>query len=163
MYRGLVTKDLDYPLLALRWEIQAAFYGFDMAWMLNGLLAELLFGDIMVEIPKYVRNDNSTAAYQVDSPNTVTNEKRLSGFLESNRWGLERDNWLSTGYIPGRLNTSDGLTKSMSSANLGRLCKWKYIFQIATEFQKGEIRNRIPAEKHYIVYHETMQGKGFGH
>ena len=37
---------------------QAAFYGFDMARMLKGLLAELLFGNIGVAIPTYVRNDN---------------------------------------------------------------------------------------------------------
>ena len=36
-------------------EIQAAFYGFDMAMMLKGLLAELLFGNIGKEIPTYAR------------------------------------------------------------------------------------------------------------
>ena len=77
------------------------FYGFDMARMLKGLLAELLFWDIGAGIPTYVRNDNSTAVYQVDSANAVTNEKRLNSFLESNRGELERDNWLSIGYIPG--------------------------------------------------------------
>ena len=51
---------------------------------------------------------------------------RLNGFLESNREELERDNWLSIGYIPGGLDTSGGLTKSMSIANLRRLFKWEY-------------------------------------
>ena len=40
----------------------------------QGLLAELIFGNMGVAIPTYVRNDNSDAAYQVGSVNTVTNE-----------------------------------------------------------------------------------------
>ena len=56
-----------------------------MARMLNGLLSELSLGDVGVEIPTYVRNDNSDAVYQVDSVNTATNEKRPDGFLEINR------------------------------------------------------------------------------
>ena len=66
-------------------EIQAGFYVPGMARMLKGLLAELLFGNIGVEMPTYVRNNNSTVAHQVDSVKTVTNAKRLNGFLESNR------------------------------------------------------------------------------
>ena len=50
------------------------FYGFDIARMLKGLFSELLFGNIGAGIPTYVRSGNSTAAYQVDSLNTVTNE-----------------------------------------------------------------------------------------
>ena len=62
-----------------------SFYGFDMPRMLGCLLVELLFGNIGVSIPTYVRNDNPTAAYQVDAVNTVTNAKRINGFLESHR------------------------------------------------------------------------------
>ena len=62
-------------------EIQAAFYGSDMARMLKCLLAELLFGNIG-GIPTYARYDNSTVLYQVDSSNTVTGEKRLNGSPE---------------------------------------------------------------------------------
>ena len=62
-----------------------------MARMLKGLSSELLRGNLGVEIPTYVRNDNSTAAYQVDSADTVTNGKRLNGFLDSNRVELERE------------------------------------------------------------------------
>ena len=54
-------------------EIQAVFYGFDMARTLQGLLAELLFGNMGVEIPTYVRKDNAAAVYQADSANAVTN------------------------------------------------------------------------------------------
>ena len=56
-----------------------------MAGALKGILAELLFGNIGVVIPTYVRNDNSDAAYRSDYVNTVENGKRLNGFLESNR------------------------------------------------------------------------------
>ena len=68
-------------------EIQALFYGFDMARMLKGLLEELTFVNIGVAIPTYVRNDNSDAVYRGDSVNTVTNEKLPNGFLDSNRGG----------------------------------------------------------------------------
>ena len=80
-----------------------------MARMLKGLLDELLFWNIWVSIPTYVCDDNSTLVYQVDSANTVTNEKRLNGFLGSNREELERNNWLIVGYIHGSLNTPGGL------------------------------------------------------
>ena len=33
------------------------------------------------------------------------------------------------------------------------------VFQISTELQKGEIRKRLPAAKHYIVYPETTKGE----
>ena len=51
------------------------------------LLSELMFVNVGVEIPTYVRDDNSNAVYQVDSVNTVTNEKRPNGFSESIRGG----------------------------------------------------------------------------
>ena len=57
------------------------FYASDMARMLKGLLAELMFGHMGVEIHTCVRNDNSDAVYQVDSVNTLTNEKRPNGLL----------------------------------------------------------------------------------
>ena len=84
-YLGLVTKVLEFQRLVLMVKYKQCFYGFDMARRLEGLLAELLFGNIGAGIPTYVRNDNSAVAYQVDSSNTVANEKRLNGFLDSNR------------------------------------------------------------------------------
>ena len=71
--------------------IQALLYGCDVARMLEGLLAELMFGGVGVEIPTYVRSGNSDASYQVDSANTATNEKRPNGFLGSNREALEQN------------------------------------------------------------------------
>ena len=73
------NKSPRAPTSSFAVEIQSMFYGFDMDRMLKGLLAALLFANIGVAIPTYVRNDNSTVAYQVDSVNTVTNEKRLNG------------------------------------------------------------------------------------
>ena len=52
------------------------FYGFDVARMLKGVIAELTFGYMGVAVPTYVRNDNSDASYQADSANPVTNAKR---------------------------------------------------------------------------------------
>ena len=117
LYLGWLAQAQGFPNLVTR-GAQASFYGFDMARMLKFLLDELTSGNIGAEIPTYVRNDNSDAAYRVDSANTVTNEKRLTGVLESNREELEQNNWLIVWYIHGDINTSDGLTKSLSSVNL---------------------------------------------
>ena len=138
--------------------IRALFYGFDMARMLKILLSELTFANIGVSIPTYVRSDNSDAVRQVDSVNTATNGKRLNGFLESNRGGeLEKNGLLSVGYIPGVMDTSDGLTKSMSSANMRNLLT-RNTMRIVTEEKKKEIRKKMPAPKHYIVHPGTIQG-----
>ena len=66
--------------------------------------------------------------------------------------------WLGVGYIPGGLNTSDGLAKSMSSANLRSLMA-ENTFQIVTEQMKNQIRKKLHASKHYIVYPDTTQGQ----
>ena len=151
-----VTAPRGYPHLFTRWKYNRCLF-FDMARMLKGLLDELTFGNMVVEIPTYVRNDNSDASYHVDAVNTVTNEKRLNGFLESNREELGRNNWLIVGYNPGNINTSDGLAASLSSANLRNLLE-NSIFRISTEGRKNEIGRKIPDSERYIVYRETIQG-----
>ena len=72
-------------------------------------------------IPTYVRNDISDAAYQVESVNTETNEKRLNWLLESNREEIQKNNWLGAGYIHGDINTPDGITKILPSVDLRSL------------------------------------------
>ena len=57
--------------------------------------------------------------------------------------GLDQNSWLSVGYIPGDMNTSDGLTKAMSSANMRNLLT-RNTFRIVTEWKKQEIRKRCP-------------------
>ena len=46
-----------------------------MAVMLKGLLSELLFGNIGVAIPTYVRNDNYRITQQAESTKQVHNGK----------------------------------------------------------------------------------------
>ena len=46
----------------------------------------------------------------------------------------------------------------MSSASSGSLLI-RNKFRIVTENQKAEIRKRLPAPKHYIVYHVAIQGQ----
>ena len=46
--------------------------------------------------------------------------------------------WLGVGYIPGGLNTSDGLAESTSSVNLGSLLT-ENTFQIAKEQMKTKL------------------------
>ena len=84
MYPGRVTKGPRVPTSSFADGVKALFYDFDMARMLKGLLSELMLGDIAVEIPTYVRNDNADAVYQVDSVNTGTHDKSPNGSPESN-------------------------------------------------------------------------------
>ena len=76
----------------------------------------------------------------------------------SKRSELERNDWLIVGYIPGDLNTSDGLTEAKYSASLGSLLN-ENAFRAVTEIQKNEIRQRLLAAKRYIVYPEAIQGR----
>ena len=66
--------------------------------------------------------------------------------------------WLSVGYIPGDLDTSDGMTKSMASINLRNLLAGN-TFQIVTEEMKDKIRRKLPSANHYIVFPKTVQGR----
>ena len=101
--------------------IQAVFYGFDMARMLKGLLAELVFGNIGVGVSTYVRRDNLKILRQVGSPKSVSAEKRLNGFSESNRGELGNNPWLNLWYIQKELNIGGDLTKDTSPQILRRL------------------------------------------
>ena len=74
-YPGLVTKVIDRQHLVTR-GVQALLYGFDMARMLKGLLEELTFGNMGVELPTYVRYDSPDALYRVYAVSTMANEKR---------------------------------------------------------------------------------------
>ena len=69
-------------------------------------------------IPTYVRNGNTDSAQLVEPINSVTNEKRLIGFPESNREGLFLDQRLSVVFLSGDLNDPDYPTKSAPSSNL---------------------------------------------
>ena len=89
-----------------------------MEGMLNGVLSEILFGNIGAGIPSYVRNDNADAACQLDSANTVDNEKRINSFVESNR-GSRKQQMVDRAVYPGGINTPDGLTKRLYNVNLG--------------------------------------------
>ena len=55
------------------------------------------------------------------------------------------------------MNTADGLTKAMSSANRRNLLTVN-TSRIVTE-EKKEIRKKMPASKHYIACRETIQGE----
>ena len=105
-----------------------------------------------------MRNDNSTVVYQVGSVNTVTNEKRLNNFLESNREGLENTERLSIGYIPGWINTSDGLIKSTTGVKLRRLLNGN-IFQIVTEKQKGKLGSGYQPQNIILCIRKLHKGK----
>ena len=71
--------------------------------------------------------------------------------------GTRENNWLSVGFRSGDINTSDGLTKSLPSANLWDLLG-DYVSRITTEGRMNEIRKKIPSPEHYIVYPETIHG-----
>ena len=56
------------------------------------------------------------------------------------------------------MNTTDGLTKAMSSGNL-RCLLAENSSRIVTEVEMAGIRKRLPVAKHYTVYPETTQGQ----
>ena len=58
----------------------------------------------------------------------------------------------------GDMGTSGGLTNAMSSANMRNLLTGNTC-RIVTEDKKQEIRKKMPASKHYIVYHGAIQGE----
>ena len=68
--------------------IQAVFRGVDSARFFKSTLAGLLVGNGDIDIGMRRRNDNSSVVEHVHSPNSVAKERRLNGFLESNRWGI---------------------------------------------------------------------------
>ena len=125
--------------------------------MLKGLIAGILFGNLWVEIPTYVRNDNSEVVYQAHSINTVTNAKRLNNFLESNR-GFENTERLSIGYIPGGMNTTDGLTKSATGVKLRRLINGN-IFPNSNRNAKGKLGSGYQPKNIILRIQKPRKGK----
>ena len=110
-----------------------------------------------IDIPTYARNDNTDSAYRVEPINFVTTEKRLNVFLESNREQLFPNKWLRDGCLPVNLNASDALTKIITSANLLALPAQNK-FKVFAE-KMSEIRRKLPWDKPYIVYPETIHGR----
>ena len=127
-----------------------------MAMALKVLFSELLLWYIGVAIPTYVRNCYADAAWHVDSANTLTNAKRLNGFLRV--IGGRKEQMVESGVYPGDTNTPDVLPNSLYSVNLGDLLAGD-TFRIVTEERKKEIRRKIHSDGHYIVYPETIQGQ----
>ena len=70
-------------------EIQDLFLGFDTSRCLKITLSGLSFGNGNIATETRIRNDNSGVVEHAHSINSVANERRLGGFLESNRgaWG----------------------------------------------------------------------------
>ena len=144
----------------MRGEIQAPFYDFDTSRPIKEMLAELLFGNVGCSINTYVRNDNSDAVYHMASMNTVTHEKRLDGFLGSNRGELLLNPWLGVCYIPGDLNTSDGMAKSMSSVNL-RSSMAGNTFQVVTEQMKTKLGKSYMPQNITSFIRKRYKERGF--
>ena len=84
----------------------------------------------------------------------------MNGFLESNRGELLLNPWLGVGYIPGDLNTSDGMTKSMSSVNLRSLMA-ENTSQIVTEQMKNQIRRKLDAANITSCIRKRYKERGF--
>ena len=82
---GVINKSPRVAKSKKAGSTQAVYYGFDMARTLKGLLWELLFVDIGVAIPTYVRSDSCKITYQVGLLKTAPKEKLLSGLLWSNK------------------------------------------------------------------------------
>ena len=72
--------------------------------------------------------------------------------------GVDQNNWLVVGYIPGDINTPGGLTKSLSSVNLRRLLSGN-ISRLVTEERKKEIRRKISSQNTILLTLELFRGK----
>lgn len=64
-----------------------------------------MLGNMGATIPNYGRVDNSDSVYLVGAVHTVTNEVRLSEFLESNSSEVEQNKWWVFGCISADINT----------------------------------------------------------
>ena len=84
LYLGLVIKVRWCQPLVMRRNTRSVLW-FRHGQDVEGPVSRTISWEYWVEIPTYVGNDNSTAVYQIDSFNTVTNVRRLNGFLGSNR------------------------------------------------------------------------------
>ena len=93
------------------WGIRAAFRGFDTSRRLKSMLSEMLFCSENVEIGTRIRDDNSCVVEHAHSTNSTEKDRRLNGFLESNREELQTNPWLSLSHIMGPLNISGEMTK----------------------------------------------------
>ena len=93
--------------------------------MLKGLLAELLFGNIGVEIPTYVRNDNYGIPQQVESTKSVSNGKRLNWFLERNRV-VGKQLLVELGVFTQKAEYFREFNKRYRSSHFGKITKLRY-------------------------------------
>ena len=75
--------------------------------------------------------------------------------LDSNREGIEQNEWLSAGYIPGYINTSDGLAEIPDIANLRNLISAN-LFRIVTGGGK-EIRRKYQRRNDVFFYPGAIQ------
>ena len=99
----LATSSLAVP-------IQSAFRGFDTALFLGSMIEVPPFGN--VDIATRIRNDNSIVAEHVHPINSVTNERRLNGSLESDSEESETNPTLALSHIAGPINISEEMMKS---------------------------------------------------
>ena len=76
--------------------------------------------------------------------------------------GLEKNEWLSSGCIPGYINTSDGLTKSLPNVNLRNLLDGD-MFQIVTDERVNAIRRKYRLLNTILAIMAQFRGKGFEH
>ena len=79
---------------------------------MGSLISELLFGNGSAYIPTYGRNDNACDVFQVRAIISITYEKRLNWFLESNVEVSYLNDAAIMGFTPHHVNTSDVLSKS---------------------------------------------------
>ena len=73
----------------------------EMTRFLKSLLERLLFGCANFDISTRIRNGNSSFIEHARSINSITAERRLNGFLESNREEIGINEWSALSHIHG--------------------------------------------------------------
>ena len=82
------------------------------------MLSELLFGIGNVDKETRLRNGNSSVVELVRPINSVTMERRMGGFLESNREGSGINQRLAISRIMGGLHISDEMAQTKARGKL---------------------------------------------
>ena len=119
-------------------------------------------GNGNIDIGAIIRNDNSIVVEHVRPINSVTQERRSNGSVESNREESETKPWLVLSHITGILNIPEEVAKSATRKRL-ILVPSRSISQSVTRNGKDEIRKTYTSDRQYLAFRETKEGLKYLH
>ena len=143
-----------------RREIQAAFHGSDTACFLKSTLSELFFGNGNIDIWTRMRSDNPIVVEHAHSINSVTKERRLSGFPESDRDEMRNNAWLGLSRVMSILNIPDEMAET-TTQNKSILLLSRNISQTIGGWKKNAISKTYQSDNQYLSFPATKDGRGY--